>query len=485
MALVLAVALLGLWFFWGELIPVADGLGFGDGRTYGRLAMRFPEYIREGLIDKYRMARVAPSFAVYLVLKVLPISVTPQATVALFRLMNIGLLVASVYLWVGVARSWGLARWAGWIGFIGLFVNFQNLKMSLYYPSLTDTAAFALGMLLLVAFVQRRVWLTVVVAVLGALTSPPLFAAALLLLVIPRLDRQAPLRTGGWVGYLAWLLGGALGLGIGFWLVTINTQFGGQLVSGGEKVWQQPYWLSVGLVVAYLAVGSRPLWASLVSIDRSDWRAWLGSGERILKLIVRVAVAGLAVFAAFRFYQIGAEITARNTDVLLERMVYEAVARPLMFLVGHVFAFGPIVLVTVLLWPRVTRRIHSFGPGFVLLFLGLLFLGLSSESRTITFALPFVAGLTALAADELRWTSQRVALFGALSLVVSRVWFPINQGPIDDGPYLEFPAQFYFMNFAPWMSNAVYVAAVAALVIIAIAIYWIVPRKAVTVGAGR
>jgi hypothetical protein len=65
------------------------------------------------------------------------------------------------------------------------------------------------------------------------------------------------------------------------------------------------------------------------------------------------------------------------------------------------------------------------------------------------------------------------------------VWFPINQGPIDDGPYLEFPAQFYFMNFAPWMSNAVYVAAVAALVFIAIATYWIVPRKVATVGAGR
>jgi hypothetical protein len=125
----------------------------------------------------------------------------------------------------------------------------------------------------------------------------------------------------------------------------------------------------------------------------------------------------------------------------------------------------------------VTRRIHGFGPGFVLLFLALLFLGLSSESRTITFALPFVAGLAALAADERQWTPRRVALFGAVSLVVSRVWFPINQGPIDEGPYLDFPAQYYFMNFAPWMSNAVYVVAVLALALTAIVTYAIVPRK--------
>jgi hypothetical protein len=476
MALVLGVALVGLWVFWGELIPVTDGLGFGDGRTYGRLAMDFPEYIRDGLVDKYRMARVAPSFLVYLVLEALPISVTPEATVAVFRFLNIGLLVGSCYLWVAVARSWEIARWAAWIGFIGLFVNFQSLKMSLYYPTLTDTAAFALGMVLLVAFVQRRVWLTALVAVLGALTSPPLFAAALLLLVIPRLGRSSPLRVRGSVGVLAWLLALALGLGIGYWLVTINTLFGGKLVSGGETVWQQALWLSIGLVVAYLALGSRPLWASLVGIERSDWRDWLGSRQQVLNLGVRIAVSVGLVFAAFRFYEIGAEITARNTDILLERMVYEAVARPLMFLVGHVFAFGPIILVAVLLWPRVTGRIHGFGPGFVLLFLALLFLGLSSESRTITFALPFVAGLAALAADERQWTPRRVALFGAVSLVVSRVWFPINQGPIDEGPYLDFPAQYYFMNFAPWMSNAVYVIAIIALALTAIATYAIVPR---------
>ncbi|MEN8239942.1 MAG: hypothetical protein ABFR53_12180, partial [Actinomycetota bacterium] len=95
---------------------------------------------------------------------------------------------------------------------------------------------------------------------------------------------------------------------------------------------------------------------------------------------------------------------------------------------------------------------------------------------TITFALPFVAGFAALAADERSWTTARVALLGGLAFVLSRVWFPINQGPIDEGPYLDFPAQWYFMNFPPWMSNEVYWVAIAGLALAVACVAWLLPR---------
>lgn len=478
MALLLVVTLLGLWLLWGELIPVGDGLGFGDGRTYGRLAMNFPRSILAGAIDTYRMARIIPSLAVYLVLQVSSLPANPQVTVMLFRLMNVALLVISCYLWVAVGRRWGITRLAGWIGFIGLFVNFQNLKMSLYYPTLTDTAAFAGGMLLLFAFVRRDVWLTAGVAGLAAFTSPPLLAGALTLLVIPKLERSSSLRTDGPYRFASLALALALGGGVGYWLVGINARFGGYLVSGGENVWQPVYLVSVALVIAYLVAASRPLWASLLSLRWSELGRWLGSSSDVLLLIGRVLLAAFIVVAAFAMYQVGSAVTARNTDVLLERMVYESVARPLMFLVGHVMSFGPIVLVAAMTWRGVARRVHDFGPGLVLMFLGIVFLGLTSESRTITFVLPFVAAFAVLATGGLEWSPKRVVAFGVLSLVVSRAWFPINWGSLVDGPYLEFPAQFYFMNFAPWMSNSVYVGAIFVLMAVTAAVYWIVPREA-------
>jgi hypothetical protein len=227
-------------------------------------------------------------------------------------------------------------------------------------------------------------------------------------------------------------------------------------------------WLSIGIVIGYAVLGARPLLLSLVAAGPYWVKRLAGSREQLMSLLGRLVAAGLLVLVAFGTYQLGAEVTARETGILFDRMLYSSVARPLAFVVGHVVHFGPIIVLAMMLWPRSARHIHRFGPGMVLLFLGILVLGLTSESRTITAILPFVVAFTALSVDRLEWRMGKVVTFATMSLIVSRVWFPINQGAIDQPPHLEFPAQFYFMNFGPWMSNQSYWVFMAGLGVVTV-----------------
>ncbi|MDX2343721.1 MAG: hypothetical protein QNL12_08340, partial [Acidimicrobiia bacterium] len=344
MLALLAFALVLVWGF-GELIPVGEGFGFGDGKTYGRLGMSFPDF---KYVDTYRMGRVLPSLAVNAAHRLLPGEATIGMTVGLFRLMNLTLLLGSVWLWYLIARSWSLSRAAAWIGFTGLFVNFSNLKFSLYYPTLTDTAAFAFGMLLLYAFLIRKTWLIGAVAAAGAFTSPPLAVFAVVLFILPRLDTEPrphpPSRRIARIGTATAVLA-ALGISRRLW--DLDSILDGLIVGGGETVWQGGLWLSVTVVAVYVAFGARPLVISLATSGLEWARSLFATRTNFVPLLWRIGAVGLVAIVVRTIYQLGAEISGRNTDILFDRMVYSSVARPLAFLLGHVAHFGPVVILAI------------------------------------------------------------------------------------------------------------------------------------------
>jgi hypothetical protein len=450
-----SLVVLGLLLIWwlGELISAGRGFGFGDGRTYGRLGMLFPEF---KYVDEYRMGRVLPSLVVNLGHRILPGPANVGSTVRLFRLMNLALLAGSAGLWYLIARHWRLRRPAAWIGFVGLLFSFANLKLAMYYPTLTDTAALAVAVLLLYVFLRGNWQLTAGIAAAGAFISPPLAVLALVLVALPRLPTRPREPATTSQRRLGWAGAAAVAVCAAGWLWHIDGRFEGWVVSGGEEAWRSWMWLSIGLAAAYLGLGALPFLESLISNGRSWLRQLAGSGRHRRRLLLRLGVVGVIVTAALALYQLGVEVTERDTSIIFDRMLYSAVARPLAFGVAHFMHFGPIVILAALVWPQLAAKAHEEGPGMVLLFMGVLVLGLTSESRTITAALPFVAAYTARAVDRYEWSIGAVAVFAATSIAVSRIWYPINQGPLEDVNYLEFPAQAYFMNFGPWLADRVF-----------------------------
>lgn len=71
-----------------------------------------------------------------------------------------------------------------------------------------------------------------------------------------------------------------------------------------------------------------------------------------------------------------------------------------------------------------------------------------------------------------------------LSLVVSKVWLPINHGswPADQGAAvtLAFPMQWYFMNYGPWMSQQMYLVNMTIAVSLFLCLFFLVKKVNLT-----
>jgi hypothetical protein len=449
----LAVGLIALWAF-GELIAVNEGFGFGDGRTYGRLGMNLPSFVLGGHLDQYRAARVLPATAVFIANKVLPIQPTIDSTIFLFRLMNVTLLVLAAFSWGCLARRLNLRRVAAWIGFTGVFANFAVLKMALFYPTLTDVPALALTMFLLHAYVSRANWAVGALAGLAAWTMPTVFLLGLVLFLLPRSQSEHRIGDEGVKGS-GWLLAALVASAVLMFIHIADARLGDVPIAGAAPVWRSWFSLSAIAATAYVFATLAAPAQALLGRAMNWWQsATTGRSRRSAALRVFVAVDLIVI--ALMTYKLGKANADHDTGLIALRLVHQAAARPLVFVVAHLLYLGPVVALVALMWRRAIRIVGSLGAGALLSIVGLALLSLSSESRTILAALPFLGLMAAMAINDRSPSGLQLGLFAALSLIVSRFWYPINQGQFETGSRLEFPGQFYFGNFGPWMGSTVF-----------------------------
>ncbi len=276
-----------------------------------------------------------------------------------------------------------------------------------------------------------------------------------MLTVFPKAATARASRISRLGARIAWSGAATLGIVLLGWLWSIDARLDGVVVANGEQAWRGWMWLSIAAAAGYVVLGTRPLLAALAADGWSWLKRLVAAASARRSLILRLGAVFLIVATAVALYQLGLE-TERTSGLIVERMLYSAVARPFAFAVAHFAHYGPIVILAALVWSQVAAHVHEEGLGRVVVFRGILVLSLTSESRTITAVVPIDVAFTARAVDRFAWRPSVVLAFTGLSLVVSRFWYPLNQGPLEDAQYLEFPAQAYFMNFGPWLANGVF-----------------------------
>ena len=197
MGIVVVVWFGGMLWAWlgGERINHNNGLGF-DGSTYA-LITADPGVIWDGTLTGHRIQRILPSLAVYVVLTPWGLHTSGEAVIVTYQVLNLVALLASAWLWLLVCRRLDLSRAAGWVGGAALLLNYPALKLSLFYPVLTDRFGFMLGVVMVWAMVTRRPAALLTVAVVGAFTWPTVTYGALILLVMSRQSAWCPER-GTW-----------------------------------------------------------------------------------------------------------------------------------------------------------------------------------------------------------------------------------------------------------------------------------------------
>jgi hypothetical protein len=460
----LAVAAAGLAAsLFADRIPFNQGFGFEAFSIYKPLTEQLPEYVRERRIDSYTIQRVLPFVTAHYTIRAFGLPLGGPSILGFFHFWNAAVLALSVWLWLRVARDDGISPAGQWLGFVGLFANFAAMKLPFYYPVNLDTTALLLGLAAL--HFHRRDSLPGLLAtgLLGIFVWPTQIVVVSLLLLMPRSLRwpEAPPPPSRRNRLLLLLLAALAAAGLAYALYGV----GARPQSGGAEAVRSLLPLSLAAASTYLYLGLLALVGPLELQSAAVLRACrsLLAPRRLSAVALLWAVHWLAT------HVLAAPGPPRLTlyDYLVKYVSLGAAARPGQFLVAHVAYFGPVLLLLVVRWSAVAQAIRELGAGLVACAALAVVLGVNSESRQLVNFLPLLVLPTVLVGE--RTGANRLLLPGlaAFALLLSKVWFPVNYAvpglgedgalfPTGAGSFLAFPAQAYFMNFGPWMSNAMF-----------------------------
>lgn len=538
----LIVALWGfIYFEKGEIIALNNGCGW-DGVFYKNVVWSLqwnkstPDYQERSRlhIDSYRAQRIAPSVAVYgemqiakyLYQRIVPFfSHVPswlewsyeqyplppwffrwfaknqdgagnQQSVALtidsfvagyFVFHSLFMLMGAAFFWGLSCRTLQLGAVARWLGFVCLFVNFAVMKMSFYYPTLTDTSALFIATVMLYAYVANVSWLLLASAAIGFFTFPTAFYVAILLFIFPRGQGkenseqiQVSVRSVRlFVGGTAFII-----LSVSIYLVVVaQIRF-----AQAEPVIWLLLPLTVPLVVGQFYITVENL--LLIFPMQSFWqfvRSLQGFKIHGLRIAIGVVLWGILFYCKKQFEDPTLS-SPMNTNLFFGGSFSCAVSKPLLTIVAAVAYFGPVVLFVVLRYREFMRTALEVGHGYFFVIAGMLLLAtIMTETRQLINFLPFIVAAVALMLNSAPIRPVSIIAFSVISLVCSKIWLPLNfpgmpeqASNIQGGIYATYPLQYYFMNHGPWMSMTSYaVQSVVVLICLGLVQWLFTPSVAV------
>jgi hypothetical protein len=448
-----------------ERVQVGNGFGW-DGVVYGNWARHFYEEVVVTRVDAYHVQRILPAAVVHYSMRLLGVRRTDAAILRAFGLYAVAMLTLAAWAWCGIARKLELSLAGKWLGFVGLFVNYTALKYVYYVPAGTEATAYALGTLMLWAYLCDRPLALAVMILLGAFDWPACLQVGVLLLIFPHTD-PSPRGIRSVPRAVPVAAAGVLTAAAAVWMYAVLRTPPTLQNVFVEPQYIDPYRpalpLSAAISLAYLCLGAFPL----LDWDRLYDLRWLFARRHVLSAML-VGAGALILQAAQRALSVPAPF--EPLSVVLRQTVFASVVEPAVFLVAHIAFFGPMFLLVMFLWKETCRHLHDAGMGVTLaVFLGLL-LSLNSQSRFLINMFPLLLPFVVKAADARRWGAAPYALMLLSSVALSKVWFTINTGPFT-GRLHEFPDQGLFMTHGPWISPKMYAVQGALFLVLGAVMY--------------
>lgn len=456
--------------FWGELVPVGNGLGW-DGVRYGNWVKNF--HFSE--ISPYYVQRLFPIALIHYALVLLRLPLDDTHIIAAFSICNLLLILLSCLVWILIANVLEISIRGKWLGFAGLFVNFAVLKQAFYYPVLTDIPAFALGLLALYFFLKNNVWALFVITLVAAFTWPIIVCTGVLFLLFPRkpikaTDTKSSLFSITIAGLVTAVYCGSAGY---FYFIRRWTTLG----YGEENVIDSVVYLSLALAMLLLF---RAIQQLLSSIEFNSLLSELKSVALVRVILAALIIAIEIIFILTPSGRVGDASgephIATMHVLLLAGIALLSIAKPLITLVSHVVYFGPIIILLVLMWKAFSEEIRRQGIGLIAAILLSVFVGMDPESRHSIGAFPVFVPFLVKAADRCGWRSSIYWIFGGTAFLFSKVWFSINSASKSGTP-LGVGLQSYFMNHGCYMTMYSYLLQGGVILVAVVMFYYILKRQ--------
>jgi hypothetical protein len=470
-AVMVALVALGgaLAIMFGERIGINQGQGW-DGISYTQWAQDFARVLHAGL-TRYHAQRVLPSAVVYEALRLAGRSHDIPHVLRAFAVLDVAVLASAAALWASLAATMAWSRAAAWAGFIALFGSFASAKHAVYYPALTDPTAFALGLMMVWAYLTDRPIALWSCAALGVVTWPALPPLALVMLVFPRaelakagagLDRRVAIGLGA--------VAAAVFVIVGFHYLAHPVPG-----VGDEKfaAWvpRGLLWVTVPVLVALIVAG---IAFALAPVRLRAVLAYARALPRRRTMLALAAAIALMVGRAIYLAAVGTKGEGPTGAQFLCEHTLAALRGPLWGPVAHVVYFGPIIAVAIVCWKRVCAVAWSWGPAAVIALVLVVAFAAGSNSRQWSHLEPLVVAAT-IAATAAWWTPRRVLAFAVLAFVWSKLWFHLGYATVVD--WHSFPNQRYFMNTGPYSADGPYLVHLAAAVLTVAVVWWASRRE--------
>lgn len=430
-----------------EKVPVADGLGW-DGANYGAMVKNFSHGIFVKNWDTYEVTRSLPSLMVYLGLSLFHVPIENPAIIRGFEVYNLLLLLIACYVWGLITSELKLSDRGKWLAFCSLFLNFAILKHNFYYPVITDTSGFALGIFAFYFYLRNHPLGLLTVIIAGVFCWPPIAPFSLILFLFPN---NTPIKvTSGQKNRINLIipLSACSILLAGIISAHFIKHFYGYLPAVDSVLN-----LSITIVLLYVFFSFYYLVRDVRIFDGYILRA-IDTKRTVIVLPVFILLKIIVDYLSSG--------PSLKLGYLLERTVVISIQKPFIFEVAHVVFLGPIVLLTAFLWKPFCQRIYQHGVGLFLLIALATGFSITSQSRQLLSLFPIFVGFTVQVIDSLNWKNSQYWFFIIVSLFYSKVWLSF----LGDGPPINagrssitlFPDQYYLMSIGDAMSDSMYAA---------------------------
>lgn len=498
--MVLIVLTLGLLnFFWGEKVPAGGGFGW-DGVFYAEMVRHLDVMISGGQLSGYYAQRILPSAIVRAMLLLSGAVASDTNIIRGFELYNLTLLVGACWVWRRVANNFALSLGGRWIGFGGIFLNFESSKQAFYSPVLTDVSALFVGMLLLLFYLEKKPVALFITTIIGAFCWPVVsVSGALLLVFLGSKLPQEVIESAPSSLFIKSLKPTRL-IKMGCLLIVVITAllhllllrfmpisqdscsaFNSQLkmvtdslpVNVASLVGRL---LNVGnnCILERIIIAPEQFLTGLPSIlglsvalvmlvgSASFFKAVFAGLRKTPPLLVVLMIAAITIPLLVIKLVSNSNIANESSLVhLIRLMIFQAEGKFLLAVVSLVSFWGPVVLLLMIFWGKFCVQARKLGPGFVALVGISLPLGLVGEPRFMTISWPFLVLGLVLVLEKTSVKTSFKYVFAALTIMYAQFWMRLNMAPWmppDGAGLFEFPKQLYFMHYGLWMSWPSYLA---------------------------
>lgn len=466
-----AVGISGYIGFFSDNLYV-NGIPPWDASFYAKMVRDF--YGSLGEVGPYAIQRILPSAIIHHVFLLLSIPPTDSNIIQGFVVLNALLITLIGYLFSRTADELRLSTRSKWLGFIGLFINFAVLKHRFYDPMLTDTSAFAVGMLLLYFYLKGNLLGLYIATALGAFVWPTIFVQGALLLAFPRQESENTVfHQPLYLKKAALIISLLISLML-FLFIMYLRRIGFSTVM---PAFRPAINLSIAVALLYIFYGLKTLFSTGELLNVNHLRSALLTRWAGLRL-GSVILLGILVKLLQRFLA-SSEGPDYSLMLYAQTTLWVSIIYPAVFYISHVVYFGPMVILLLFLWKEVCSLIHQHGIGLSLCAALCFILSLNGESRQFINFLPVFVIFLAKATDSLRWGRRQYWLLASISILMSKVWLTIGPLKTQGMSIADIirSNQLLFMNNGPAMTGQMYVVQGCMVLLLIWIVYYFCFRK--------